>query len=176
MTFGIYYRCTYYDQVKQLLKKLTNAHEKAPSVSTPASISASAAGSGFGFDFSLGSVLSPRAAPLASPAPYLAPISPQLGKAVLPGNGEYPGGGDNQPPNAFFFGESCGQTAGAWGGSGSMGLTDATPRLVKPLPGILRNRAVSFAAAFKCGGGGKRGKPVKVAYSPHTPVAHPTPT
>ena len=76
VTFGIYYRCTYYDQVKQLLKKLTNAHEKAPSVSTPASISASAAGSGFGFDFSLDSVLSPRAAPHpASPAPYLAPIS-----------------------------------------------------------------------------------------------------
>ena len=89
----MYCRCAYYGQVKQLLKKLANAHEKAPSVSTPASISASAAGSGFGFDFSLGSVLSPRAAPHpASPAPYLAPISPQLGEAALPGNCEYPGG------------------------------------------------------------------------------------
>ena len=135
--------------MKQLLKKLTNAHEKAPSVSAPPSISASVAGSGLGFDFSLGSVLSPRVAShLASPAPYLAPISSQLGEAALPGNGGYPGGGDNQPPN-----DCCGQTAGAWGGSGGVSLTDATPCLVEPLPEILSNHAVSFVAAFKCGGG-----------------------
>ena len=146
----IYYR-TYYGQVKQLLKKLTNVHEKAPSISN---VFASAADTGFGFDFSLDSVLSPRAAPQSvSPAPYLAPISPQLGEVALPGNSEYPGGGNNQRPNAVFFAESCGQTAGAWGGSGGVGRADATPRLVKPLPAILSNRAVSFAAAFKCGGG-----------------------
>ena len=144
--FGIYY-----GQVKQLLKKLANAHEEAPSVSN---VFASAADTGFGFDLSLGSVLSPHAAPHpASPAPYLAPISPQLGEAALPGNCEYPGGGDNQRPNAGFFAESCGQKAGASSGSGGVGPTDATPRLVKPLPAILSNRAVSFAAAFKCGGG-----------------------
>ena len=176
MLFGIYYRCTYYGQVKQLLKKLANAHEKAPSVSAPASISASAADSDFGFDFSLGSVLSPCAAPLASPAPYFASISPQLGKAVLPRNGEYPGGGDNKPPNDAFFAESCGQTTSAWGGSGGVGRTDATSRLVKPLPGILSNRAVSFAAAFKCGGGsGKtRDKPVSCISPPH-PSRSPNP-
>ena len=148
-----YCGCTYYGQVTRLLKKLKNAQEKAtsgaPSASAPASTSTSAADSGFGFDFSLGSVLSPRVAShLASPAPYLAPISSQLGEAALPGNGGYPGGGDNQPPN-----DCCGQTAGAWGGSGGVSLTDATPCLVEPLPEILSNHAVSFVAAFKCGGG-----------------------
>ena len=165
----IYYR-TYYGQVKQLLKKLTNVHEKAPSISN---VFASAADTGFGFDLSLGSVLSPHAAPHpASPAPYLAPISPQLGEAALPGNCEYPGGGDNQRPNAGFFAESCGQKAGASSGSGGVGPTDATPRLVKPLPGILSNRAVSFAAAFKSS---LDAYPPLVAYPPHTPAAHPIP-
>ena len=147
-----YCGCTYYGQVTRLLKKLKNAQEKAtsgaPSASAPASTSTSAADSGFGFDFSLGSVLSPRAAPrLASPAPYLAPISPHLGEAALPREGEYPGGGDNQPPDAVLA-ESCGQTADARGGGGGVGLTDTTPRPTDPLPGFLSSRTVSFAVAL----------------------------
>ena len=147
-----YCGCTYYGQVTRLLKKLKNAQEKAtsgaPSASAPASTSTSAADSGFGFDFSLGSVLSPRAAPgLASPAPYLAPISPHLGEAALPREGEYPGGGDNQPPDAVLA-ESCGQTADARGGGGGVGLTDTTPRPTHPLPGFLSSRMVSFVVTL----------------------------
>ena len=134
----------------RLLKKLTNAQEKAaseaPSASTPASTSASTTiDSGFGFNFSLGSVLLPGSTPhLASPAPYLAPISPHLGEAALPGEGKYRGGGDDQPPNEDVLAQSCGQTAGAWSGGGGVGLTDTTPRLKDPLPGFLSSHAVSF--------------------------------
>jgi len=136
--------------VTRLLKKLTNAQEKAasgaPSASTPASTSASTTiDSGFGFDLSLGSVLLPGStAHLASPAPYLAPISPHLGEAALPGGeGKYLGGGDDQPPNDVLA-QSCGQTAGVWGDGGGVGLTDTTLRLTDPLPGFLSSHAVSF--------------------------------
>ena len=155
---GTYYGGTYYGQVTRLLKKLTIAQEKptsgAPSASAAASTAAStsastsASAAGFGFEYSLGSVLSRRAAPhLVSPAPYLAPTSPHLGEAAPRGEGEYPGGGDNQPPNRVLA-ESCGQTAGAWGGGGGVGLTDTTPRLTNPLPGFPSSRVVSFAVAF----------------------------
>ena len=133
----------------RLLKKLTNAQEKAasdaPSASNPASTSASAIDSGFGFDLSLGSVLLPGStAHLTSPAPYLAPISPHLGEAALPGGeGKYLGGGDDQPPNDVLA-QSCGQTAGVWGDGGGVGLTDTTLRLTDPLPGFLSSHAVSF--------------------------------
>ena len=132
----------------RLLKKITHAQEKAasdaPSASPPASTSASTLDSGFGFDLSLGSVLLPGSTPhLASPAPYLAPISPHLGEAALPGEGKYLGGGDDQPPNDVLA-QSCGQTAGAWGDGGGVGLTDTTPRLTDPLPGFLSSQAVSF--------------------------------
>ena len=133
----------------RLLKKLTNAQEKAasdaPSASPPASTSASTTiDSGFGFDLSLGSVLLPGSTPhLASPAPYLAPISPHLGEAALPGESKYLGGGDDQPPNDVLA-QSCGQTTGAWSGGGGVGLTDTTPRLKDPLPGFLSSQAMSF--------------------------------
>jgi len=134
--------------VTRLLKKLTHAQEKAasgaPSASTPASTSASAIDSGFGFDLSLGSVLLPGSTPhLASPAPYLAPISPHLGEAALPGESKYLGGGDDQPPNDVLA-QSCRQTTGAWSGGGGVGLTDTTPRLKDPLPGFLSSQAMSF--------------------------------
>ena len=137
----------------RLLKKLTHAQEKAasdaPSASPPTSTSASTTiDSGFGFDFSLGSVLLPGSTPhLASPAPYLAPISPHLGEAALPGESKYLGGGDDQPPNDVLA-QSCGQTAGAWGDGGGVGLTDTTLRLTDPLPGFLSSQAVSFAVAL----------------------------
>ena len=132
----------------RLLKKLTNAQEKAasdaPSASPSTSTSASAIDSGFGFDLSLGSVLLPGSTPhLASPAPYLAPISPHLGEAALPGESKYLGGGDDQPPNDVLA-QSCGQTAGAWGDGGGVGLTNTTLRLTDPLPGFLSSHAVSF--------------------------------
>ena len=133
----------------QLLKKLTHAQEKAasdaPSASPPTSTSASTTiDSGFGFDLSLGSVLLPGSTPhLASPAPYLAPISPHLGEAALPGESKYLGGGDDQPPNDVLA-QNCGRTAGAWSGGGGVGLTDTTPRLKDPLPGFLSSHAVSF--------------------------------
>ena len=132
----------------RLLKKITHAQEKAasdaPSASPPASTSASAIDSGFGFDLSLGSVLLPGSTPhLASPAPYLAPISPHLGEAALPGESKYLGGGDDQPPNDVLA-QSCGQTAGAWGDGGGVGLTDTTLRLTDPLSGFLSSHAVSF--------------------------------
>ena len=136
----------------RLLKKLAHAQEKAasdaPSAYPPASTSASTIDSGFGFDLSLGSVLLSGSTPhLASPAPYLAPISPHLGEAALFGESKYLGGGENQPPNDVLA-QSCGQTAGAWGDGGGVGLTDTTLRLTDPLPGFLSSQAVSFAVAL----------------------------